>query len=122
MADNKQYITQVQDNGRVMISEDVISTIVIQSLSDIEGYVGLSAKPGSDIVELIGKKNWGKGIRIAIAEDNSLTVDCDILIGYGQSVVEMAKAVQVAVVSHLESMTGVKVLRVNVNVNGSAKQ
>ena len=64
MADNKQYITQVQDNGRVMISEDVISTIVLQSLVDIEGYVGLSAKPGVDIVELLGKKNWGKGINV----------------------------------------------------------
>lgn len=25
MAENKQYITQMQDNGRVMISEDVIA-------------------------------------------------------------------------------------------------
>ena len=28
MADNKRYITQVQENGNVMISEDVVTTIV----------------------------------------------------------------------------------------------
>ena len=118
MAENKQYITQVQDNGRVMISEDVISTIVVQSLSDIEGYVGLSAKPGSDIVELIGKKNWGKGIKVTISEDDELTIDCNVVIGYGQSVVNVAKAVQEAVTGAVESMTGVKVNGINVNVCG----
>ena len=37
MADNKQYITQVQENGTVMISEDVITTIVINSIEEVEG-------------------------------------------------------------------------------------
>lgn len=122
MADNKQYITQVQDNGRVMISEDVISTIVIQSLTDIEGYVGLSAKPGSDIVELIGKKNWGKGIKVIISENDELTVDCNVIISYGHSVVTVANAIQEAVAGALQSMTGVSVASVNVNVCGIVRQ
>ena len=121
MAENKQYITQVQDNGRVMISEDVITSIVIQSLSDIEGYVGLSAKPGSDIVELIGKKNWGKGIKVTISENDELTVDCNVVISYGHSVVSVAKAIQDAVSAALQSMTAVSVASVNVNVCGIVK-
>lgn len=122
MAENKQYITQVQDNGRVMISEDVITSIVIQSLSDIEGYVGLSAKPGSDIVELIGKKNWGKGIKVTISENDELTVDCNVVISYGHSVVSVAKAIQDAVSAALQSMTAVSVASVNVNVCGIVRQ
>ena len=122
MAENKQYIVKIQDNGTVMISEDVIAGIVAQSVKEVEGTVSLSIKPGADIADMIGKKNWGKGIRIVIAEDNSLTIDCDILIGYGQSVVEMAKTVQTAVASHVESMTGVKVNAVNVNVSGITRQ
>lgn len=122
MAENKQYITQVQDNGRVMISEDVISTIVIQSLADIEGYVGLSAKPGSDIIELIGKKNWGKGIKVTISENDELTVDCNVVISYGHSVVAVATAIQEAVCGALQSMTGVSVVSVNVNVCGIVRQ
>ena len=122
MAENKQYITHMQDKGSVMISEDVVASIVAQSVKEVEGVAGLSVKPGADIADMIGKKNWGKGMKIVIAEDNTLTVDCDILIGYGQSVVAVAEAVQAAVTSHLESMTGVKINAVNVNVCGIARQ
>ena len=121
MAENKQYITQVQDNGRVMISEDVISTIVSQALTDIEGFAGLSAKPGADIVDMIGKKNWGKGLKIVINDDETISVDCNINVKYGQSVVDVAKAAQEAIISALESMTGTKTSAVNVNVCGISK-
>lgn len=122
MAENKQYITQVQDNGRVMVSEDVIATIALQSLTDIEGYVGLSAKPGADIVELIGKKNWGKGLKVTISENDELTIDCYVIINYGHSVVNVATAIQQAIVGALESMTGVSAISVNVNVCGIVRQ
>ena len=122
MAENKQYISQMQDNGSVMISEDVVATIVMQAMKDVEGVVSLSAKPGADIADIIGKKNWGKGVRIEIAEDNALTIECDIQIGYGQSVLTVAQAVQTTVTSQVESMTGVKVSAVNVNVCGILRQ
>lgn len=122
MADNKQYITQVQENGNVLISEDVIASIVVNAVSDVEGIVGLSVKPGSDIVEKIGKKAWAKGIKIIISQDNELSIDCNVNIGYGQSVVTVAKSVQEAVSSAVESTAGVKVTAVNVNVCGIIRQ
>ena len=122
MAENKQYITQAQENGTVMISEDVIATIVTHAVVDVDGVIGLDIKPGSDIAELIGKKNWGKGMKITIGADNALTIDCDVLVAYGQSVVTVAEAVQGAVLAAVESMTGVKSITVNVNVCGIAKQ
>ena len=118
MADNKQYITQMQSNGSVMISEDVIATIIEHAVHEVEGVVGLSTKPGADIAELIGRKNWGKGMKITIAENNELRVDCNVIVVYGQSVVTVAKAVQDAICGALESMTGVKVAGVNVNICG----
>ena len=118
MADNKQYITQIQDHGTVMISEDVITTIVAHTIEEVEGVAGLSTKPGADIAEMIGKKNWGKGMKITICEDDSLRVECNLILSYGQSVVAVANAVQEAVTSALESTTGVKVACVNVNVCG----
>ncbi|MBQ4642353.1 MAG: Asp23/Gls24 family envelope stress response protein [Oscillospiraceae bacterium] len=122
MAENKQYVKQVQDNGAVMISEDVIAAIVAHAAGDVEGVVGLPAKPGADIAELIGKKNWGKNIKIVIAEDNSISVDCNVTICYGQSVVSVAKAVQEAVTGALESMAGLVISAVNVNVCGIVRQ
>ncbi len=122
MAENKQYITQVQENGTVMISEDVIATIVSNAISEVEGVVSLSTKPGADIAELLGKKTWAKGIKITIDEENTLSLDCNVVIGYGQSVVAIANSVQDAIKAALESMTGVKVGCVNVNVCGIAPQ
>lgn len=122
MADNKQYITQIQDNGTVMISEDVIGTIVAQAVKEVDGVVALSTKPVAELADMIGKKNWGKGARITIGEDNAITIDCDVLMGYGQSVVAVASAVQVAVANAVESMTGVQNVTVNVNVSGIIRQ
>lgn len=117
MAEYKQYITQAQENGTIMISEDVVSAIAVHAISDVEGVAGVVTKPGADIADLISK-NWGKGIKIQISEDNSLAIDCSVSIYYGQSVVDTAHAVQVAIVNAVESMTGVKVHTVNVNVCG----
>ena len=122
MTENKQYITHIQENGTVMISEDVIASIITLSVKEVEGVVSLSVKPGADIADMFGKKNWGKGMKITIAEDNALSVDCDVLIGYGQSVVSVAQAVQESVASHLESMTAAKVSSVNINVCGIVRQ
>ena len=122
MAENKQYITQVQDNGRGLISEDVIATIVAQSLTDIEGFVTLSNKPGAEYADIVGKKNWGKGIKVVISENDEVTIDCNVIVSYGTSVVTVAGAIQEAVVSALSSMTGISVVCVNVNVCGIVRK
>ena len=115
MAEYKQYITQIQEGGNVMISEDVVATIVEHALTEVEGVV----KGGAEVV---GKKHWGKGLRIAIADDNSLNIGCNIIVAFGQSVVDIAKSVQEAVTGAVESVTGVTVKEVHVNVCGIAKK
>jgi uncharacterized alkaline shock family protein YloU len=61
-------------------------------------------------------------MKITIGDDDSLSVECNLILSYGQSVVAVAKAVQEAVTSALESTTGVKVAHVNVNVCGISAQ
>ena len=112
MAENKRYITQVQENGNVMISEDVIATIVAHAALEVEGVEGLHTR-----------KNWGgKNMKIAIAEDNTLTIDCNLIVKYGYSVLDVAKNAQTSVTSAVESMTGVKVTQTNMNVCRIARQ
>ena len=117
MAENKQYITQVQDNGTVMISEEVVAAIVTQAAKDVGGVVALGGKPGVD-----PKKLWSKDLKITITEANEVSVDCNIVIAYGSTVVAVAKAAQDAVCSAIESMTGIKPVSVNINVCGIARQ
>ena len=122
MAENKQYIVQKQENGSVMISEDVITAIVAQAVSEVEGIVGLNTKPGADIADLIGKKSWGKGMKIMIAEDDTVAIECNLTVAYGMSVVTVASAVQDAVRNAVESMAGIQVTAVNVNVCGIVRK
>ena len=112
MAENKRYITQVQENGNVMISEDVIATIVSNAALEVEGIESLHTR-----------KSWsGKNMKIAIAEDNTLTIDCNVVVKYGYSVIDVAKNAQQAITGAVESMAGVKVAQANVNVCHIARQ
>lgn len=117
MADSK-YITQTQENGSVHISEEVISSIVQMAVSEVEGVAGLCVKPGAELIEILGKKNWGNGVRVTVAQDNTLAIDCDVNVVYGTAVITAASAVQDAVAAAVESMTGLAVTGVNVNVCG----
>ncbi len=121
MADNKQYITQLQESGSVMISQEVIATIAAQAISDVEGVNTIGSKPGADLAEMIQKKSWGKGLKISIDQEDALFIECSIIVNYGQSVVDVAKAVQEAITGAVSSMVGISVACVNVNVCGISR-
>ena len=111
MAENK-YITQNQENGSVLIAEEVLVNIISVAVGEVEG-AELSGKPGI---------NWGKGIKLTIDEDSRVTVKCYINVAFDQSVVTVAANVQDNVATALESMAGVTVLGVNVSVVGVARK
>ena len=114
MAEYKQYITQVQENGTVMISEDVVTTIVIHAIEEVEGVAPVSVRN-----DFLAKK---KLVKLAIADNSSVAIDVVIYVKFGNSVVEVAKAVQASIIDAVESTVGVNVTCVNVNVNGSANK
>lgn len=122
MAENKQYIMQSQDNGTVNISEEVIAAIVAHAAVEVEGVAGLNAHPSNDIIELIGKKTSVKGVKVTILENNSVAIDCNININYGQGIVEVSAAVQEAIKNALESLAAIEIASVNVNVCGIVRQ
>lgn len=122
MAENKQYILQEREKGNILISEDVIATIAAHAVGEVEGVAGLSVKPGAEIVEMLGKKFWGKGIAISIGENQEVNIDCNIIIYYGQSVLAVSQAVQAAVYSAVEAFANVAIGTINANVCGIIRQ
>jgi uncharacterized alkaline shock family protein YloU len=122
MAENKQYIARNQENGTVFISEEVISSVVLQAMKDIDGFVAISTTPGKEIIELISKKQWGKGIKVVIGDDNSLEVECNIIINFGYNVMDVAKAVQKAAAEALAGSAGIDNASINVNVCGIVRE
>ena len=118
MAENKRYITQNQENGAILIAEDVLVSIVTVAVNETEGVSGLNTKLGADISDILNKKNRGKGVKITITEEDKLLIECNIIVTYGSAVVSVAKAVQDNVTAAVESMTGITPAEINVNICG----
>lgn len=116
MADNKEYLIQGHDNGTILISEDVICTIASAAVMEVEGVESLNANIGSDLCEILGMKNSGRGIKLTVNENN-VSIDCSVILSYGFDVIEIAKKIQSSVTAAVESMTGFHVERVDVGVS-----
>ena len=121
MSENKEYVTRCEEQGNVYISEEVLAGISAAAALEIEGVSGLTANLGSDIAELLGKKSLAKGVSVK-TEDDKVVVTLSILMAYGHTIPEVGKAVQEAVKNAVESMTGLEVSAVNVNVAGISHQ
>ncbi len=121
MSENKEYVTRCEEQGNVYISEEVLAGISAAAALEIEGVSGLTANLGSDIAELLGKKSLAKGVSVK-TEDDKVVVTLSILMAYGHTIPEVGKAVQETVKNAVESMTGLEVSAVNVNVAGISLQ
>ncbi len=115
MAENK-YITQEQENGKLLISEDVIGAIVEHTVTEVEGVAGLGSKHSID------RRNLNNGMIIRITDNNELVINCHLIIAYGHTVVTVAQAAQTAISAAVESITGIKPKSVNINVSGIVRQ
>ena len=110
MGENKEYVSRSDELGNIHISEEVLAGIAAAAALEVEGVSGLAANLGSDIAELLGKKNLAKGVRVQM-EDEKVTVDLSILMAYGHTIPEVGRAVQDGVKNAVESMTGLEIAR-----------
>ena len=72
----------------------------------------------NDIVSFLSKKNLSKGVRVDLGEDDTVKIEIGFLALFGHNICEVSKTVQTSVKSAIESMTGLKVVEVNVHVGG----
>ena len=121
MADFKGYLVQTEENGSVMISEEVIASIAAVALREVEGVFGLSTGPSLDIGGILGKSNFRKGIVVEFVEDG-FEISCNLVVKMGSAVMTVAKAVQEAISEEVTNMTGTRPIRVNVNVSGIVRK
>ena len=118
MSENKEYVTQEVEYGAIHISEEVVASVASMAIQEVEGVYGLSGNVGADNGKIT--KKVSKSVRLVISEDDEISIDCYIVVLYGYSVVEVAKAVQDAVTTTVESTIGRKVRDVNVSISGIA--
>lgn len=117
MSDSKDYLSHSDELGNIHISEEVLTTIAAAAALEVEG-VGSLAASGKEIGERMGKKNLAKSVRIKYDEEDRAEVEVFILMTYGHTIPETGRAVQDSVKNAIESMTGMEVACVHVNVAG----
>ena len=117
MSENKEYVSRADELGNIHISEEVLAAIAAAAAMEVEGVSSLAANLGRDIADLLGKKNLAKGVRVKM-EDDRVEVELSVLMTYGHTIPEIGKAVQENVKAAIESLTGLDVAGINVNVAG----
>lgn len=107
-----------EEIGNIKISVDVVSTIAGIAAAEVKGVAGMYTSFAGGIAEMFSsKKNPNKGVKVEMSEE-SVTVDLYIVVDYGIRIPELAWEVQENVSANIESMTGLKVDKVNIHIEG----
>ncbi len=104
--------------GAVVMSTNVIARIAGKVASSCYGVVGMAYRSASDnIANLLGWDSITKGIHVA-TEDDKISIDLHIIVEYGVNIKVISDSIMKNVRYSVENMTGFKVGKVTVNVEG----
>lgn len=126
MSENNEEILNneeiaVMGNDTIKISNDVVATYAGIAVSEVDGVYGMAGGFAGGISEVIsGKKNFSKGIKVDVSE-KSTKIDVSIIVEYGARIPDVAYEIQTRIKQSVETMTDLKVLEVNVHVQGVHK-
>lgn len=114
---DEEINTTSGEYGNIKISDDVVSIIAGIAATEIDGVAGMSGGMVNGITEMLGRKNLSKGVKVEVGEKES-AIDLYIIVEYGARIPEVAWKVQENVKKAVETMTGLKVVEVNIHVQG----
>ena len=110
-------MTESKRIGEVQIANDVVASIAGISAMEVEGVDAMAGGITNEIVGKLGVTNPAKGVKVVVTGDTAI-VDLAIFLKYGFSIPKISAAVQEKVSQAINSMTGLKVEKVNVRVAG----
>lgn len=127
MSENNEMIeneaqeeVSVRGNDTIKISNDVVATYAGIAVSEVEGVHAMAGGFAGITEAFSGKKNLSKGIKVEVGE-KSTKIDVNIIVEYGARIPEVAYEIQTRIKKSVEEMTDLKVLEVNVHVQGVHK-
>ena len=106
----------VNENGKISFAPDVIATIANLAASEVAGVTGLRGGFAASISGILNsKKNYTKGVRVEVGNEEA-AIDLIINVLYGSKIQKVCSEVQNEVKKAVETMTGLRVVEVNVSV------
>lgn len=106
-----------QGIGQIRIADEVIAIIAGIAATEVEGVAGMAGNSGSLVAEVLGKKNLSKGVKITVGQ-KEVKIDLNIIIEFGIKIPKVALDIQKRVQNAVETMTGLAVTEVNLNIVG----
>lgn len=103
--------------GAVRIANEVVGIIAGLAATEIDGVAGMSGGIVGGIAEVLGRKNFSKGVKVEVGEKQA-AIDLFVIMEYGVKIPEVAWEIQNKVKNGIENMTGLEVVEVNVHVQG----
>lgn len=114
----EEVLKEEETTSTIKISDDVVAVIAGMAVSEVPGVSSMAGGFAGGISEVLsGKKNMSKGIKVEVGEKET-KIDVNIIVEYGTRIPDVAFDIQNRVKKAVENMTGLKVLEVNVHVQG----
>ena len=117
MMEKEKEIKRDGSLGSIRIADEVVSIIAGLAATEVDGIAGMSGGIAGGIAEMLGRKNFAKGVKVEVGEKEA-AVDLYIIVKYGVRIPDVALAAQENVKQAIETMTGLSVVEVNVHVQG----
>lgn len=117
MENEKELVKNESGLGAIKIADEVVSIIAGLAATEIEGIAGMSGGVVGGIAEMLGRKNFSKGVKVEVGEREA-AVDLYIIVKYGARIPDVALSAQENIKKAIETMTGLSVVEVNVHVQG----
>lgn len=104
--------------GYIDIDDNVIATIAGLSAMESYGIVGMASKNATDgFFELLKRENLSKGVKV-YTDRSEVIIDLHVILQYGIRISTVAENIIEKVKFNVENLTGLKVKKVNVYVQG----
>jgi uncharacterized alkaline shock family protein YloU len=103
--------------GKVEISPEVIEVIASIAASDVDGVASMRGSFASGVVERLGKKTHGKGVKVELTE-TGISIDVYVSMKYGVPIPDVAQKIQDHIRQALLDMTALEATDINVFVVG----
>ncbi|WP_163526332.1 Asp23/Gls24 family envelope stress response protein [Halobacillus ihumii] len=110
-------VTEGSTLGNVEIAPEVIEVIAGIAVSEVAGVASMRGNFASGVVERLGKKNHGKGVKVELAEDG-ISIDAYVVMDFGISIPDTAKKIQDNTSQALKNMTALEIKEMNVHIVG----
>lgn len=105
------------EKGNIKISDEVVAIIAGIAAMEVTGVAGMSGGIAGGIAEILGRKNLSKGVKVEVGEKEA-AIDLYIIVEYGCRIPDISWEIQEKVKNAVETMTGLKVIEVNIHVQG----